>query len=88
MNNAVPFNINQIIRDAREEDRAQRWQLALTGICPICQNDKGWSYIDENNTDCWCACYVCRSEAQIEAETRELKPHCHRCNDVGCEACI
>lgn len=63
------WDLGAFLRDSREREQADRWEYALSGICPYCQNARGRRYDDHETGEIeWVPCHFCISEADMEAE--------------------
>lgn len=69
----MTFDLQGMLRQIKERDSKDHWKLALTGICPRCDNAKGHRYVDSHNTGEieWIPCAFCLSEAEIEERMSE-----------------
>lgn len=62
------FDIGKMLRDMEERDRADRWTLTFTGVCPRCNGAKGQRYDDRETGEIeWIPCHFCHSDEQLEA---------------------
>ncbi len=67
----MTFDLEKFLRDARERDREARWQFALSGICPYCNNDRGTRYTCDTTGEIeWIFCHFCHSESQLEEKSQ------------------